>query len=178
MLPGFAKGLERQAARPDQRSWAWMRESQLKVLDLPHTSVANTVDLGHPTNIHPSDKLPIGKRLALLAARNTLGQDVQALGPVFKRIDSKGDRLIVHFDHATGLKTLDGKPPMGFWLADDARKWHMADAEIKGNSVVLSSSELSEPRHVRYAFAGKPDVNLVNEADLPAYPFRTDEFQP
>ena len=89
MLPGFAKGLKgERAARPDQQSWAWMRESQLKVLDLPHTSVANTIDLGQPTNIHPKDKLPIGKRLALLAAHNTLSQDILASGPVMSRVES------------------------------------------------------------------------------------------
>lgn len=178
MLPGFAKGLKNRVARPDQKSWAWMRESQLKVLDLPHTSVANTIDLGHPTNIHPTDKLPIGKRLALLAARDTLRQKNDALGPVLKRVESKSDRLVVHFDHASGLKTRDAKAPTGFWISGDAEKWVEASAEINGESVILKSAELASPRFVRYAFAGKPKVNLVNNADLPAYPFRTDNFKP
>ena len=179
MLPGFAKGLEgERAARPDQRSWAPMRESQLKVLELPYTSVANTIDLGHPTNIHPSDKLPVGKRLALLAAHDTLGQEILASGPVMTQVNSKPDRLIVHFDHATGLKTKDGKAPTGFWLADGSEKWFKADAKINGETVELSSSKVAEPKFVRYAFAGKPIVNLVNEADLPAYPFRTDQLDP
>ncbi|MDB4766318.1 hypothetical protein OAG71_01385, partial [bacterium] len=162
----------------DQLSWAWIRDSQLNVLDLPHTSVANTIDLGHLTNIHPKDKLPIGKRLALLAAHDTAGQEVVARGPVMKRVEIEDDQLVVHFEHATGLKTTDGESPMGFWLADDSKQWVMADAELSGETVVLSSSDVSKPRYVRYAFAGKPLVNLVNEADLPAYPFRTDSFKP
>ena len=28
----------------------------------------------------------------------------------------------------------------------------------------------------RYAFSGKPDVNLVNQDNLPAYPFRTGDW--
>ena len=179
MLPGFAKGLKgERVARPDQQSWAWMRESQLKVLDLPHTSVANTIDLGQPTNIHPKDKLPIGKRLALLAAHNTLSQDILASGPVMSRVESGNERLVVHFDHAAGLKTRDGTPPSGFWLADKSMKWFKADAKLEGETIELTSSKVAKPEFVRYAFAGKPIVNLVNEAGLPAFPFRTDSFKP
>ena len=44
--------------------------------------------------------------------------------------------------------------------------------------IVLDTSELEKPLYVRYAFTGKPTVNLVNEVNLPAYPFRTDSFKP
>ena len=182
MLPGYYKpmksGLEKGAQNPAAHSWAWMRESQLKVLDLPHTAVINTVDLGREKNIHPPDKLPVGKRLALMAARETLGQDVEAQGPVMKKVDIKGDQLVVHFDHAEGLKTVDRQPPTGFWIANDSEKWVKAEAELEGETVVLSSSEIKKPQFVRYAFSGKPKVNLVNSADLPAFPFRTDTFKP
>jgi sialate O-acetylesterase len=33
---------------------------------------------------------------------------------------------------------------------------------------------MANPAACRYAFAGKPDVNLVNGEGMPAYPFRTD----
>jgi len=42
----------------------------------------------------------------------------------------------------------------------------------------LESNQLSKPKYIRYAFIAKPEVNLVNELDLPVYPFRTDTFQP
>ena len=53
-----------------------------------------------------------------------------------------------------------------------------AEAELKGQTVVLRSPELKKPLYVRYAFAGKPDANLVNAAGLPACPFRADTFKP
>ena len=177
MLPGYAKGNQNVAVNPDTPSWAWMRESQLKALDLPHTAVANTIDLGDIKDIHPKDKLPIGKRLALLAARD-LGQKVEALGPTLNRVEAQGRKLTVHFDHATGLKTLDGEAPSAFWIADNSAKWVKASAQLTGNTVVLTSPELAKPLYVRYAFSGKPEVNLVNDSELPAYPFRTDTFQP
>ena len=178
MLPGYAKGTKGGPENPDTQSWAWMRESQLKALDLPHTAVANTVDLGDVNDVHPKDKLPIGKRLALLAARDTLGQKIEAQGPMMNRVEVQSDQLVVHFDHAEGLKTLDGKSPSAFWLSDDSGKWIQASASINGTTIILRTPELPKPRYVRYAFSGKPAVNLVNASGLPAYPFRTDTFKP
>ncbi len=182
MLPGYGKLLDTGSTmdpqHPDSHSWAWMRESQMAALDLPNVGVANTIDLGDTKNIHPKDKAPIGERLALLAARQTLGQEVVAHGPVFSRVEKKGDRLVVHFDQAKGLKTTDENSPAEFWLTDSTgSEWKPALAKISGNTVELISPEMKDPAHVRYAFTGKPDVNLVNDAGLPAYPFRTDSFK-
>ena len=182
MLPGYYKpiksGNEKGPQNPSAHSWAWMRESQMKTLELEHTAVVNTIDLGLEKNIHPKDKLPIGQRLALLAARDTLGQSVEAEGPAMNRVETRGAKLVVHFDHANGLKTLNGKPPTEFWVADNSQKWIKANAVIQGQTVELSSPAIKKPRYVRYAFVGKPNVNLVNADGLPAYPFRTDTFKP
>lgn len=183
MLPGCfnkspATGPQLGADHPAVHSWAWMRESQLSALELPGTSVANTIDLGDLKNVHPKDKLPVGQRLALLAARDTLGMDMEASGPAMKTVKRKGSKMIVEFDHADGLKTTDGAAPSAFWIADNSREWKKADAELDGQTVVLRSASLNKPLYVRYAFAGKPEVNLVNRAELPAYPFRTDTFKP
>ncbi|WP_139959458.1 sialate O-acetylesterase [Flavicella sediminum] len=182
MLPGYGQILKdspvKEMNHPNAHSWAWMRESQLKALEIPHTSVANTIDLGDVKNIHPKDKLPVGQRLALLAQRDALDLKVKASGPVFKKAKIKNNTITICFDEAKTLKTTDGKAPREFWLADDSKKWVQANAEIKGETIVLSSSKLKNPKYVRYAFTGKPNVNLVNEIDLPAYPFRTDNFKP
>ena len=178
MLPGYARGLEDGPESPTAPSWAWMRESQLQALDLPHCGVVTTIDLGDVSNVHPKDKLPIGQRLSLLAQRDTLSMNVAAEGPVMTRVQSKGKALVVQYDHAAGLNTLDGESPTAFWLADDSGRWLPAEATIQGQTVVLQSSELAKPLYVRYAFAGRPKVNLVNGVGLPARPFRTDGFRP
>jgi sialate O-acetylesterase len=178
MLPGYAKDILDQAESPSAPSWAWMRESQLQALELPNTGVANTIDLGDAKNVHPKDKLPVGQRLALLAERDTLGMNIEAQGPVFQILEKKANTLVVSFDHADGLTTSDGEAPSGFWLSDNSGEWVPADARIKGQTVVLQSAELKKPLYVRYAFAGKPKINLINGAGLPAYPFRTDQFEP
>lgn len=89
-----------------------------------------------------------------------------------------GAEVRVEFAHAAGLKTVDGAAPTGFWVADDAAEWVRAEARIVGETVVLTAEGVKEPLYVRYAFAGFPEVNLVNGAGLPAYPFRMDGFGP
>jgi sialate O-acetylesterase len=164
MLPGYGN-----------QSWPWFREVQLGILEVPHTSVANTIDLGDEKNIHPADKAPVCERLALLARRDVYGEKIEAQGPVFKSAAVKGHRMVVEFDCADGLKTTDGAAPTGFQLAGSDQTWHPATAAIKGNTVEVEAEGLAAPALVRYAFAGKPAVNLVNGANLPAYPFRTDD---
>ena len=56
------------------------------------------------------------------------------------------------------------------------RKFHWADARIEGNTVVVSCPDVEFPVAVRYAWADNPECNLYNGAELPASPFRTDEW--
>lgn len=181
MLPGFGRGTaaipEIDPEDPATESWAWIRESQMQILDLPHTSVINTIDLGDVKNIHPSDKLPIGQRLALMASKNYMNNRMLTSGPVMDKVEVADTSIIVHFKNAEGLKTTNGSMPSAFWLSNDSGQWKPADAHIDRSTVILSSSEIDHPKYVRYAFAGKPKVNLVNKIELPAYPFRTDTFE-
>lgn len=176
MLPGHGRGvtgsLKIDPEDPSEKSWAFMRESQLKVTKLNNTNVINTIDLGDVKNIHPKDKLPIGKRLALTAAKN-IGIDVVASGPIMTKVKQKNNRLIVYFRNAKVLATVDNNKPTGFWIANDDLVWEKADAKIKRGKVILKSESIKNPKYVRYAFSGKPSVNLINEAGLPTYPFRT-----
>jgi sialate O-acetylesterase len=164
MLPGFGN-----------KSWPMFREAQMEILKVPHTSVANTIDLGDEKNIHPADKVPICERLALLARRDVYGEKIAAQGPAFKNARVTGNRVVIEFTHADGLKTLDNAAPTGFQLAGSDNTWLPAKAIIKGNTIELEAEGLAAPMFVRYAFAPKPAVNLVNGANLPAYPFRTDK---
>lgn len=187
MLPKFGRGMDKQSADPANTPtglhWAWMRESQLSILDLPHTGVVNTIDLGQMKNIHPNDKAPIGKRLALLAERDLNGKKIEAQGPTFSKATVQGKSITITFTHATGLTTTDKKAPIGFWIAGassgDKASWHPASAKITGkNTITLQSLDVTKPQFIRYAFAAGPDVNLTNSAELPAVPFRTDSLTP
>jgi len=62
-----------------------------------------------------------------------------------------------------------------FSISGKDNKWHWANARIDGETVVVDSSEVTEPVAVRYGFTNNPaKANLYNKEGLPAGPFRTD----
>jgi sialate O-acetylesterase len=177
MLPRYGRGAnETTLDRPDTQSWNRFREAQCSILTMPHTNVANTIDLGDVKDIHPKDKAPIGLRLAKMVERDIHQKTLLGQGPLFQKVDYRGKQAIVHFDFVDQLKTTDGKSPKAFWLAGDNKKWHQAEASIQGQQIVLSSPAVSNPVAVRYAYAAFPEVNLVNGEGFPAYPFRSDSW--
>ncbi len=178
MLPQFKRVRENESVTdPTAHSWAWMRESQMRIRELSHTSIANTIDLGDPNDIHPRDKAPIGQRLAFLAQRDVNGQQLLVQGPTMKSVTITSSQVIVAYENAEGLATADGKAVRGFWVAGKSRQWTAVEGRIKGQTVILSCGEMT-PQVVRYAFCAVPDVNLINAAKLPALPFRTDTDKP
>ena len=64
----------------------------------------------------------------------------------------------------------------GFQIAGEDKKFHWADAVIRGKTVVVSSPNVAKPASVRYGWSDYPVVNLYNSAGLPASPFRTDDW--
>jgi sialate O-acetylesterase len=48
--------------------------------------------------------------------------------------------------------------------------------KVEGDTVVVSAKDMVKPVAVRYAWADNPEYNLYNKADLPASPFRTDDW--
>ena len=169
-LPNFS--------RPGE-GWPLMRESMLKTLSLPKTGMAVTIDIGEAKDIHPKNKQEVGRRLSLWALGNVYGRKVAAAsGPLPAGHEIKGAEVVVTLTHAEGLKTRDGAPVKGFQLAGTDKQWKPAAARIDGAKLVVTSAEVVAPVALRYAWLDFPETNLVNSADLPASPFRTDDWAP
>lgn len=160
--------------QPQESEWAELREAQTLTLSVPHTGMATIIDIGEANDIHPKNKLDVGKRLALVALKEEYGQKIESSGPMLQSVKFEGAKVRVQFAHAAGLKTRDGAAPRGFAIAGESKKWTWADARVEGDSVVLSSATVPNPTQVRYGWAENPNVNLYNSAALPAVPFRTD----
>jgi sialate O-acetylesterase len=149
--------------------WMRVQEGQVKATALRHTGIAIINDIGNPTNIHPTNKQDVGRRLAMLA-QNT------AASPLYRQFTREGDAIRIWFDNAgKALKARTSGPVTGFQIAGADGKYVAASARIDGATVLVSSPEVAEPRSVRYAWDYNPDGNLVNEWGLPASLFRTDE---
>lgn len=159
--------------------WPLMRESMMKTLALPNTGMAITIDIGEAGNIHPANKQEVGRRLSLWALGNVYGRKVAATsGPLPAGHEIKGAEVIVTLSHADGLKTRDGGAVKGLQLAGTDKQWKPATAKIDGSKLIVSSAEVAAPVALRYAWHDNPETNLVNGADLPAAPFRTDDWAP
>lgn len=163
---------------PGDDAWAELREAQSLTLRYPATGMACAIEIGEAIDIHPRNKLDVGRRLYLAARRVAYGEDVVHSGPAYASHAVEGGSIRLRFSSTgSGLVTRDGQPPRGFAIAGADGVYRWADARIEGNTVVLSSTAVSKPESVRYAWATNPDVNLYNREGLPATPFRTDRFR-
>jgi sialate O-acetylesterase len=157
--------------------WAELREGQAAALQQPRTAMVVTLDIGESTELHPRNKQEVGRRLALAALKVAYGRDVIATGPAYASVVRAGPALRVRFTGVTsGLTTADGRAPRGFMIAGADRAWHVAEARIDGDTVIVSHPEVAEPIAVRYGWANDPENTLRNHADLPAAPFRSDDW--
>lgn len=164
---------------PVESLWAELREAQsLTAEHTANTAMAVNIDLGDAHNIHPTTKSEVGKRLSLLARALTYGEKIEYAGPIYRTYTTEPGKMILSFSHSRGgLKTTDGGTLKGFSIAGPDHKFYWADAVIKDNKIVVSSPNVKEPVAVRYAWQDNPECNLTNSSNIPASPFRTDDWQ-
>jgi sialate O-acetylesterase len=155
--------------------WPVLRESQTETLRLANTAMAVITDIGESKDIHPKNKQDVGLRLALAARALTYHQPVEYSGPMFRTAVQEGGAMRVYMTHADGMTTRGGGDIRGFEIAGADGKYVGAIAKMEGSSVVVSCPQVPEPVSVRYAWADDPVSNLVNQAGLPAGPFRSDQ---
>ncbi len=163
-------------AGPDSE-WPLVREAQRRTLALTNTGMAVTIDVGNPKNIHPADKQTVGARLALAARAIAYHEDVPYKGPSFRQTSGEENGLRVWFDHAAGLTAKAGSP-QGFEIAGADHRFVKANAQIVGETVLVSNSDVSAPKYVRYGWTSAPTASLYNAADLPASPFTSEPDLP
>jgi sialate O-acetylesterase len=154
--------------------WGVIRDAQRRALSVANTGMAVTLDVGESNNIHPTDKLTVGHRLAVLAGSLAYGENIEAYGPLFERAMVEGGSVRVWFEHAAGLTPSSGGAVEGFEVAGKDHSFRPAEAHIDGSSIVVSSAEIKSPLYVRYAWAIAPVANLVNSTGLPASTFTSE----
>lgn len=164
---------------PGESDWAELREAQtMTMAKLPHTGEAVIIDIGEGKDIHPKNKVDVGRRLARWALANEYGVDVPFHSPQYKSMEKQGSKIVLSFDHvAGGWRPFDVNTPVGFTIAGADRKFVHADAKILADGrVEVSSAAVSDPASVRYAWADNPVCNMYSGAGLPLTPFRTDDW--
>ena len=157
-------------------SWPELREAQLMTLSMPRTAMAVTMDIGHPTDIHPRNKKEAARRLEIAALNVAYGKNNEYSGPMYKSMNIDNGKIQLDFTHTgSGLIAKDSGELKGFSIAGKDMMFVPAKASIDGNRVIVTSEKIKEPTAVRYGWEHYSDCNLFNKEGLPASPFRTDD---
>lgn len=161
----------------EKSNWAALRWDQWKTSQqMDSTGMATAVDVGNATDIHPKNKQEVGRRLALIALKNTYGFDVvaDAPKPVSYRFEYK--KAYITFDKKIHVR--NDSVPVGFRFKDKSyKKFYAATAKVVGDKTIeISVSQPLRPSAIYYNWADYPIGNIYGENNLPVLPFRTDQM--
>lgn len=149
-------------------------QAQEACLDVPGTGMVVITDLiDKPSEIHPSYKWEVGRRLALHALAKDYGINTAYSGPTFKSVTFSGEEAIIEFENVgEGLVTDDGAAPDWFWLSNSSGRFFKGEAEIVDtNKISVRCKRYKHPSVVRFAWDEIASPNLFNSEGLPAVPF-------
>lgn len=160
------------AERKASEYWPEFRAVQQQVADsVPGAAAVVTLDLGTENqDVHPPRKMEVGRRLARTALGRVYSLPAPWQNPRITAAVRQGAALRLSLLHAEGLHTTDGKPPVGFELAGEDGTYHPAQAEIRGQEIILTSPAVPQPCKARYGWAIFILPNVVNRDTLPLAP--------
>ena len=157
--------------------WAELREAQLLTWQkVKNTGMAVSMDVGNKNDIHPTNKKPVGERLAATALNTVYKMKMPYSGPVFKSMKIKDNQIVLNFDFVYNGLTSKGELK-GFTICSKDEKFVPAKAEIINNQIIVSAKGMESPVAVRYSWSNWSEGNLTNIEGFPATPFRTDNFE-
>ncbi len=164
---------------PQESDWAELREAQtMTMAKLPNTGEAVIIDIGEGKDIHPKNKVDVGRRLARWALAKQYGVDIPYHSPQYRSMEKVDKKIILSFDYADkGWSPFDVATPKGFAIAGEDKKFVWAQAKILDDKrVEVFSPDVPNPVAVRYGWADNPVCNMFSVSGLPLTPFRTDDW--
>lgn len=152
----------------DNVSGAIVRDQQRKVLEsVSKTGLVVVSDIGDLEDIHPRNKIDVGKRLAAWALHHDYGVSVPFSGPLYQSHEIKKDKVIIHFKHSEGGLIAKGGTLKEFEIFD-GKQWLPAPAKISGSTAELNTKSVNAVKGIRFAYRNDSNPNLFNKANLPA----------
>ncbi len=155
-------------------AWAELRESQrILALNDPDIFMASAIDIGEKEDIHPENKLDVGKRLAMCALHHVYGcEELIPSGPEISGAAVEGDGVRLSFNYAEKLHLTSEE--RSFEIAGNDGIYHPAETMLineDDNTLLIASTAVKSPCRVRYAWANDPVPILYNGAGFPASSF-------
>ena len=159
----------------DRPSWPQFRDSQRRLAkDIPWTAMAVSSDYGDSLDVHPRNKRPVGERLARQALNRVYSTGITPSGPLpLKASVVKPGTVCLEMEYGSGMKTSDGAAPRTFEVAEVDGIYYPARATFTSDNIItLTSTDIANPRYVRYAWQPFTRANVVNGDNLPASTFK------
>ena len=157
----------------DNVNGAIIRDQQRMVSEhVFNTGMVVVSDIGNLKDIHPRNKIDVGKRLANLALSKTYGlQGLSFSGPTFKDYEFVNEDLVINFDFAEGGLKFKGKLSDHLELLKDGR-WSSVSALVKGSTIVIDKVLVKDAEALRFAYKNDSTPGLFNQDGLPASCFK------
>ena len=169
-------------------SGALLREQQWKAAQIiPNSSLVCINDLVYPyeySQIHPAQKQPVGERLAYTALHRDYGfENVLYKSASFKDMKIKNDTVFIHLQDNYAADA-PFEQMEGFEVAGEDKVFHPTQARhfwqpgggYWDEAIMIVCPEVKKPVAVRYCFKNFQIGNVKNGANLPLFPFRTDNW--
>lgn len=149
------------------------RQQELVEENVEKSYMVTISDIGHKTDIHPKNKHDVGYRLALKALGKVYSKDVICDSPYAYKAEVTGNDITLYFVNCESLKIKGDKLNAIKLFSEDGRV-KIYSCKVKDNALLLKTENAKKKNHIRVEFAWTPyhEVNLYNEADLPAKPFK------
>ena len=155
-----------------------LQEEQTKVMAHAKTGMVVITDLiDSVTDIHPSNKLDVGNRLANWALAETYNKTgLLYKHPEYKSMEIVKNKIILSFNNVPAELIAKGKQITGFFVSGENKEWLPAEAKIEGDKIIVWNKKLKEPLQVRFGFGNAVVGNVFSKEGLPLCPFRTDNW--
>lgn len=151
--------------------WPLFRDGQRRLAArLPHVGLAVTSDVGHPWDVHPTDKKTVGERLGRAVLIQTYHQPLLP-APLPGRVRRRPGGWVLHLTHSgAGLRTADAQAARGFAAGDAAGPRTTLSARLRGSKVRLRGATAGQ--YLYYGWQPFSPANVVNSTGLPLSTFR------
>jgi sialate O-acetylesterase len=157
-------------------AYSMVREMQQNVADrVPDVYLAGIMDIGSYYDIHPKEKMEVGRRLALLARGHVYGEQgllCDAPRAISATLNPNG-QIVVTFRHAEGLVINEKESDWVITIGD--RDVPPAEILLQDDRVILTPAQpvtdKSAPVYVSLGHKDYAEIHIHNAAGLSALPF-------
>ncbi len=147
---------------------------------IQNTAMVSIMDIGCYYDIHPKQKMEVGRRLALLARGKVYGENILCESPEFEKGSREENRIILSFlncenpqDNNKQLCRNNTDEINGFIVTQNDKLLPILSIHIDKNTIVLEMESLeNSPCNVSFAWTNYVEINVFNASGLPIKPFK------